>query len=84
MKFPRATHPYIRLQHGFVYLVAILDWHSRYVLAWKLSNTLDAGFCVDALKEALLLGRPDIFNSGQGTQFTCTGACPPRGTGWIS
>ncbi len=62
---------YIRLQHGFVYLVAILDWHSRYVLAWKLSNTLDAGFCVEALKEALLLGRPDIFNSDQGTQFTC-------------
>ena len=54
-----------------MYLVAILDWHSRYVLAWKLSNTLDAGFFVDALKKALLLGRPDIFNSDQGTQFTC-------------
>ena len=62
---------YIRLRHGFVYLVAILDWHSRYVLAWKLSNTLDAGFCVETLKEALRNGRPEIFNTDQGVQFTC-------------
>jgi len=62
---------YIRLRYGFVYLVAILDWFSRYVLAWRLSNTLDAGFCVEALKDALRLGCPDIFNSDQGTQFTC-------------
>jgi len=62
---------YIRLRRGFLYLVAILDWYSRYVLAWRLSNTLDAGFCVEALKDALRLGCPDIFNSDQGVQFTC-------------
>lgn len=62
---------YIRLAHGFVYLVAIIDWYSRYVLSWKLSNTLDAAFCVDALKEALsLYGSPEIFNTDQGSQFT--------------
>jgi putative transposase len=61
---------YIRLRGGFVYLVAILDWHSRYVLAWELSNTLDAGFCVEALDTALRRGRPDIFNTDQGVQFT--------------
>jgi putative transposase len=62
---------YIRLQQGFVYLVAILDWYSRYVLAWELSNTLDAAFCVEALKRALRRGHPEIFNTDQGTQFTC-------------
>ena len=62
---------YIRLQQGFVYLVAILDWYSRYVLAWELSNTLDAGFCVETLKRALRRGHPEIFNMDQGTQFTC-------------
>ena len=62
---------YIRLTYGFVYLVAIIDWYSRAVLSWRLSNTLDAGFCVEALEEAILLhGNPDIFNSDQGTQFT--------------
>lgn len=62
---------YIRLQGGFVYLVAIIDWFSRYVLAWELSNTLDAGFCLTALDAALLrYGLPDIFNSDQGVQFT--------------
>ena len=61
---------YIRLRGGFVYLVAILDWHSRYVLAWELSNTLDAGFCVEALDAALRRGQPDIFNTDQGVQFT--------------
>lgn len=61
---------YIRLRGGFVYLVAIIDWYSRYVLAWRLSNTLDTGFCLEALDEALLRGRPDIFNSDQGVQFT--------------
>ena len=61
---------YIRLAHGFVYLVAILDWHSRYVLAWQLSTTVDAGFCVDALREALRHGTPEIFNVDQGAQFT--------------
>jgi putative transposase len=62
---------YIRLRQGFVYLVAILDWYSRYVLAWELSNTLDASFCVEALKRALERGHPEIFNSDQGAQFTC-------------
>jgi putative transposase len=61
---------YIRLRGGFVYLVAILDWYSRYVLAWELSNTLDAGFCVEALDAALRRGQPDIFNTDQGVQFT--------------
>ncbi len=62
---------YIRLRQGFVYLTAILDWHSRYVLAWRLSNTLDAAFCIEALKEALRRGCPEIFNTDQGVQFTC-------------
>lgn len=62
---------YVRLEHGFVYLVAIIDWFSRYVLSWGLSVTLDVGFCLDALNEALRLGRPEIVNSDQGVQFTC-------------
>ena len=61
---------YIPMARGFLYLVAIIDWYSRYVLSWRLSNTLDAGFCVEALKEALRKGRPDIFNTDQGAQFT--------------
>jgi len=61
---------YIRLQHGFVYLVAIMDWYSRYVLSWELSTTLDAAFCVVALDRALRLSKPSIFNTDQGTQFT--------------
>ena len=58
------------MSRGFLYLVAIMDWHSRYVLAWKLSNTLEADFCIDALKEALSKGQPEIFNTDQGSQFT--------------
>lgn len=61
---------YIPMARGFLYLVAIIDWYSRYVLSWRLSNTLDADFCVEALKEALRKGRPDIFNTDQGAQFT--------------
>jgi putative transposase len=62
---------YIRLLHGFVYLVAIIDWYSRKVLAWRLSNTMDAGFCVDCLEEAIKhYGSPKIFNTDQGSQFT--------------
>jgi len=62
---------YIRLSRGFVYLVAIIDWYSRKVLSWRLSNTMDAGFCVDCLEEAIkAYGRPEIFNSDQGSQFT--------------
>jgi len=58
---------YIPMARGFLYLVAIIDWYSRYVLSWKLSNTLDAGFCVEALEEALKKGKPDIFNTDQGS-----------------
>ncbi len=62
---------YIRLAWGFAYLVAIIDWYSRSVLSWRLSNTLENDFCIEALKEALkLYGNPDIFNSDQGSQFT--------------
>jgi putative transposase len=62
---------YIRLERGFAYLVAVIDWYSRRVLAWRLSNTLEAEFCVDCLEEALQThGRPEIFNSDQGVQFT--------------
>ena len=64
---------YIPMARGFLYLVAIMDWYSRYVLAWRLSNTLDADFCVEALEEALRKGRPDIFNTDQGSQFTGEG-----------
>jgi putative transposase len=62
---------YIRLAQGFAYLVAVIDWYSRRVLSWRLSNTLEAGFCVDCLEDALRThGRPEIFNSDQGSQFT--------------
>ena len=61
---------YLPIARGFLYLVAIMDWHSRYVLAWKLSNTLGTDFCIDALKEVLSKGQPEIFNTDQGIQFT--------------
>jgi putative transposase len=61
---------YIRLRRGFAYLVAVLDWYSRYVLAWELAPTLDTEFCVTALEAALRRGRPEIFNTDQGAQFT--------------
>jgi putative transposase len=62
---------YIRLARGFVYLVAVIDWYSRKVLAWRLSNTLDSGFCVDCLEQTLqAYGTPEIFNTDQGCQFT--------------
>jgi len=61
---------YIRLTRGFVYLVAILDWFSRYVLSWELSNSLDIFFCLEALEKALNKGTPKLFNSDQGSQFT--------------
>ena len=61
----------VAMQHGFLYLVAIIDWATRRVLSWRLSNTLAAGFCVEALREALArFGKPGIFNTDQGTQFT--------------
>jgi len=61
---------YIRMLHGFLYLVAIMDWYSRYVLAWELSNTLEKQFCLDALERALGISQPEIFNMDQGAQFT--------------
>jgi len=61
---------YIRLSHGFVYLVAVMDWFSRYVLSWELSNSLDVYFCLSALERALSQSRPVIFNTDQGSQFT--------------
>lgn len=61
---------YIRLTKGFVYLMAIIDWHSRYVLDWQLSTTLEADFCLEALKRALEKGQCEIFNTDQGSQFT--------------
>lgn len=64
---------YIPMRRGFLYLMAIMDWHSRKVLSWRLSNTMDAGFCVEALKEALArYGPSETFNSDQGSQFTST------------
>lgn len=61
---------YIRLAKGFLYLVAIIDWYSRYVVAWRLSNSLETGFCLETLDEALACGHPEILNTDQGSQFT--------------
>jgi len=61
---------YIRMRHGFLYLIAIMDWFSRYVLSWELSNTLDVHFCLEALDQALRIAKPGIFNNDQGSQFT--------------
>ena len=61
---------YIPMAKGFLYLVAIMDWYSRHVVAWRLSNTLDADLCVEALEEALSKGTPEVFNTDQGSQFT--------------
>jgi putative transposase len=61
---------YIRMAQGFLYLVAVMDWFSRFVLSWSLSLTMEVDFCIEALKRALRQGRPDIFNSDQGSQFT--------------
>ena len=65
---------YIRLSQGFIYLVAVMDWYSRYVLSWRISNSLDASFCIEALEDALLIhDSPEIFNTDQGVQFTSEG-----------
>src|SRR5437763_6634328 len=61
---------YVPLAAGFMYLAATIDWYSRYVVAWRLSNTLDGSFCLDMLEEALSLGKPEVFNTDQGVQFT--------------
>lgn len=63
---------YVPMRRGFLYLVAVMDWYSRYVLSWEISTTLDSGFCVEALERALVLGCPSIFNTDQGSQFTST------------
>jgi putative transposase len=71
VRVPRSTHPYVRLKQGFVYVCAVIDWHSRYVLSWRLSITLQSDFCIEALQAAMATyGRPDIFNTDQGVQFT--------------
>ena len=62
---------YIRLRQGFIYLVAVIDWFSRYVLSWEVSVTMESNFCVAALDWALRTARPEIFNTDQGSQFTC-------------
>ena len=61
---------YIPMRNGYMYLTAVIDWYSRYVLSWELSNTMESLFCVDALEHALTQGTPDIFNTDQGSQFT--------------
>ncbi len=61
---------YIPMKKGFLYLVAVMDWYSRYVLSWELSNSLESSFCLTALDKALLVGTPQIFNTDQGSQFT--------------
>ena len=65
-----ANITYIPVSSGFLYLVTVMDWASRYVLAWRLSNTMDSGFCVEALEAALQTDTPEIFNTDQGAQFT--------------
>jgi putative transposase len=61
---------YVPMPQGFMYLAAVIDWYSRYVIAWRLSNTLDGEFCLEMLEEALSRGRPEVFNTDQGVQFT--------------
>ncbi len=76
VKIERVNHvwsadiTYVRLQQGFIYLVAVIDWWSRYVLSWAVSITLESAFCLEALEGALRWGRPEIFNTDQGAQFT--------------
>lgn len=72
---------YIPMRRGFLYLVAVMDWHSRQVLSWRLSNTMDAGFCIEALKEALArYGPPEIFNSPS-RDISCGNTLPGNGSG---
>ena len=73
---------YIRLPGGFVYLVAVMDWHSRHVLSWEVSTTMDDSFCVSALERALrLYGKPEIFNTDQCAQSTSAAVIPPQNSG---
>ena len=66
---------YIPTCSGYLYLVAVIDWHSRYILSWRLSNNLESEFCVDALLDSFRHGQPEIFNTDQGVQFTSLGFC---------
>ena len=68
---------YVPMQGGFLYLVAVMDWFSRFVLSWELSNTMETGFCLTALEAALCFGQPDIWNSDQGAQFTAADFLQP-------
>ena len=61
---------YVPMESGFMYLAAVIDWYSRYVIAWRLSNTIDGSFCLEMLEEALRSGKPEVFNTDQGAQFT--------------
>ena len=70
MKLPWPTQPYCRLAQGFAYLVAIMDWYSRFVITWELSSTLDTDFCITALTAALTQQRCEVMNTDQGAQFT--------------
>ena len=65
-----ADMTYLPMARGFLFLVVVIDWHSRYVVSWRLSNTLEAGFCAEVLTEAQARGRPEVFNTDQGSQFT--------------
>lgn len=68
---------YIKIGNGFAYLTAVMDWYSRYVLSWRLSNTLENSFCIDALEEALDISKPEIFNTDQGSQYTALNFLTP-------
>jgi putative transposase len=68
---------YVPMQGGFLYLVAVMDWFSRYVLSWELSNTMETGFCLTALETAFRFGQPEIWNSDQGAQFTAVDFLAP-------
>lgn len=68
---------YIRVSNGFVYLTAVIDWFSRYVLSWRLSNSLENTFCIEALEEALSISQPQIFNTDQGSQYTAVNFLKP-------
>src|SRR5437660_1140468 len=75
---------YVPLASGFMYLAAIIDWFSRYVLCWRLSNTLDGSFCLEMLEEALGRGRPEVFNTDQGVQFTAQAWTGRRESGGVA
>lgn len=68
---------YIRVSNGFIYLTAVIDWFSRYVLSWRLSNSLENTFCIEALEEALSISQPQIFNTDQGSQYTAVNFLKP-------